>query len=62
MPAQCAMKEIRLGHKPRRRPTLRGGVDRESDAWVIKNAAGDVVFVGTKRECEDWLDWQENQQ
>jgi hypothetical protein len=62
MPAQCAMKEVRLAPKPRlARPTLRAGVNRANDAWVIVDERDRVVFAGTKMDCEDWLDWQDNQ-
>lgn len=30
--------------------------------WTIVDEREEVVFVGTLRECEDWLDFQENAQ
>jgi hypothetical protein len=30
------------------------------DAWTIIDARDQVVFTGTKRDCEDWLDYQDN--
>jgi hypothetical protein len=32
------------------------------DQWKITNDRDQVVFVGTKLKCEDWLDCQENAQ
>jgi hypothetical protein len=32
------------------------------DQWKITNDRDQVVFVGTKLKCEDWLDCQENSQ
>ena len=34
----------------------------DGDRWLVRDAEGLVVFVGTKREVEDWLDFQENQE
>jgi hypothetical protein len=30
------------------------------DVWTIIDAREQVVFTGTKRDCEDWLDYQDN--
>jgi len=30
------------------------------DIWTIIDSREQVVFTGTKRDCEDWLDWQDN--
>jgi hypothetical protein len=30
------------------------------DVWTIVDMRDQVVFTGTKRDCEDWLDYQEN--
>jgi hypothetical protein len=32
----------------------------QGDQWTIVDEGGQPVFVGTKRQCEDWLDLQEN--
>jgi hypothetical protein len=32
------------------------------DQWTIIDERDQVVFVGTKRQCEDWLDCHENAQ
>jgi hypothetical protein len=32
------------------------------DQWTIINERDQVMFVGTKRQCEDWLDCHENAQ
>ena len=32
--------------------------DRET--WQILNSSDELVFTGSLRECEDWLDHQEN--
>ncbi len=30
------------------------------DVWTIIDACDQVVFTGTKKDCEDWLDYQDN--
>ena len=30
------------------------------DLWTVIDEDGEVAFVGTKREAEDWLDFQDN--
>lgn len=30
------------------------------DVWTIVNDRGEVVFMGTKQQCEDWLDHEDN--
>jgi hypothetical protein len=30
------------------------------DQWKITDDRDQVVFIGTKPQCEDWLDCQEN--
>jgi hypothetical protein len=30
------------------------------DLWTIIDACDRVVFTGTKKDCEDWLDYQDN--
>jgi hypothetical protein len=30
------------------------------DRWTIVDEDGGIMFAGTKRQCEDWLDWREN--
>jgi hypothetical protein len=30
------------------------------EAWTIIDACDQVVFTGTKKDCEDWLDYQDN--
>jgi hypothetical protein len=32
----------------------------EGDRWTIADEDGKPIFAGTKRECEDWLDHQDN--
>jgi hypothetical protein len=41
-----------LGERRRLPPT--------GDIWAVVDSGDDVVFTGTKRDCEDWLDWQDN--
>ena len=36
--------------------------DLEFGQWQIVDGRGQTVFVGTKRQAEDWLDYQENAQ
>jgi len=31
-----------------------------ADQWTIVNESDRVVFTGTMRQCEDWLDYAEN--
>jgi hypothetical protein len=33
-----------------------------ADRWLIVDEENDALLVGTLRECEDWLDFQENQE
>ena len=30
------------------------------DRWAVVDLNAQIVFEGTRRECEDWLDRQEN--
>ena len=32
----------------------------EGDQWTIVDDRDEVVFIGTKQTCEDWLDSQDN--
>ena len=32
----------------------------DGDAWTIVDEDQQVVFVGSLRACEDWLDYQDN--
>ena len=32
----------------------------ERDTWQILNSSDELVFTGSLRQCEDWLDHQEN--
>ena len=34
-------------------------VTQHDGIWSVHDESG-VVFSGTYRECEDWLDWNEN--
>jgi hypothetical protein len=36
--------------------------DIQRDQWMIVDDRDQTVFVGTKRQAEDWLDYQENAQ
>ena len=29
-------------------------------AWKVRASSGQVLFQGSRAECEDWLDWNEN--
>jgi hypothetical protein len=29
-------------------------------AWKIRTSSGQVLFQGSREQCEDWLDWNEN--
>jgi hypothetical protein len=30
------------------------------DQWTIVDEDGGIKVVGTKRQCEDWVDWRDN--
>jgi hypothetical protein len=32
----------------------------DAKKWTIRTPSGETLFRGTKAECEDWLDWNEN--
>ena len=34
----------------------------EADEWSVQDAEDQIVFQGSLDACEDWLDFQENEQ
>ena len=52
--AELVWRRIQLlGYAGRRVRTKRG-----SSVWMVSQQ-GTSAFAGTKQQCEDWLDWQD---